>query len=141
MCTRLLFCFGFVVFLACFSFACVLRVLYVTCGCVTVLFCFFKVAGCLMPTRTIGDLDCKRALGAIVSPHPELTLAAIYAPPDGMCFFSVFCCRVFFGFSFFFWASTPHLMVRVLVSHYFSFFSGVYRVVTWRSGGEGNRDD
>eukprot|EP00904_Undaria_pinnatifida_P003865 jgi/Undpi1/1347/HiC_scaffold_11.g04739.m1 len=41
-----------------------------------------RVAGCLMPTRTIGDLDCKRALGAIVSPHPELTLAAIYAPPD-----------------------------------------------------------
>ncbi|CBN79785.1 GJ12915 [Ectocarpus siliculosus] len=41
-----------------------------------------RVAGCLMPTRTIGDLDCKRALGAIVSPHPEITLAAIYAPPD-----------------------------------------------------------
>eukprot|EP00903_Cladosiphon_okamuranus_P013022 g12150.t1 len=41
-----------------------------------------RVAGCLMPTRTIGDLDCKRALGAIVSPHPELKLAAIYAPPD-----------------------------------------------------------
>lgn len=35
-----------------------------------------------MPTRTIGDLDCKRALGAIVSPHPEIKLAAIYAPPD-----------------------------------------------------------
>ncbi|CAM9355726.1 unnamed protein product [Pylaiella littoralis] len=41
-----------------------------------------RVAGCLMPTRTIGDLDCKKALGAIVSPHPELKLAAIYAPPD-----------------------------------------------------------
>ena len=70
--------------------------LYCTCAppcvcssvCVCVCFFFSKVAGCLMPTRTIGDLDCKRALGAIVSPHPELTLAAIYAPPDGTCFFS-----------------------------------------------------
>lgn len=35
-----------------------------------------------MPTRTIGDLDCKRELGGIVSPHPELQLAAVYAPPD-----------------------------------------------------------
>ncbi|CAN0203911.1 unnamed protein product, partial [Hapterophycus canaliculatus] len=41
-----------------------------------------RVAGCLMPTRTIGDLDCKRELGGIVSPHPELQLAAVYAPPD-----------------------------------------------------------
>lgn len=47
-----------------------------------------QVAGCLMPTRTIGDLDCKQALGDIVSPHPELKLAAIYAPPeDGETFF------------------------------------------------------
>lgn len=35
-----------------------------------------------MPTRTIGDLDCKQALGEIVSPHPEIKLAAIYAPPE-----------------------------------------------------------
>ena len=42
-----------------------------------------------MPTRTIGDLDCKRALGAIVSPHPELKLAAIYAPPDDGAMFRI----------------------------------------------------
>lgn len=50
--------------------------------------CSPQVAGVLMPTRTIGDLDCKIQLGAIVSPHPELNLAAIYAPPDdgtGLC--------------------------------------------------------
>ncbi|CAM9312752.1 unnamed protein product [Choristocarpus tenellus] len=41
-----------------------------------------RVAGVLMPTRTLGDLDCKMSLGDIVSPHPELTLAAIYAPPQ-----------------------------------------------------------
>lgn len=41
-----------------------------------------KVEGSLKPTRTIGDLDCKRDLKDIVSPHPELKLTAIYAPPD-----------------------------------------------------------
>ncbi|CAM9549126.1 unnamed protein product, partial [Discosporangium mesarthrocarpum] len=42
-----------------------------------------RVQGMLMPTRTLGDLDCKTMLGDIVSPHPELALLPIYAFPYG----------------------------------------------------------
>lgn len=40
-----------------------------------------RVGGILMPTRALGDLDCKEAFGHAISPHPEIVTTPVVSIP------------------------------------------------------------